>query len=110
MPMGNRVTAPPRSSATRVPAIGEPDIVNRSKFLVPAESPGLRDLFADIPIDGDRYIKAIQTRSACRLPQVVHHALSCGVTDSIIGDMSNERPILVRSHPGRRRCIRKGLA
>lgn len=74
--------------------IGEPDIIVKfPKFLVPAAAPDLYgDLFADIPVDGDRYIKAIQTRSAtAESHKVVHHALSYTVPpDAIQGDMSTE--------------------
>ena len=96
MPMGNPGDMPPPREFGDPNAwqIGEPDIVVKfPTFLVPAESPDLYgDLFADIPIDGDRYIKAIQTRSATAAShKVVHHALSYTVSpDSIIGDMSNE--------------------
>jgi len=95
-PMGNPADMPPPRQFGDPNAwqIGEPDIVVKfPKYLVPAESPDLYgDLFADIPIDSDRYIKAIQTRSATTVShKVVHHALSYTVSpDSIVGDMSNE--------------------
>ena len=59
--------------------IGEPDLIIKfPKYRVPAEGPDwYGDLYADIPIDEDRYIKAIQTRSATQAShRVVHHALS----------------------------------
>ena len=96
VPMGNPADMPPPRQFGDPNAwqIGEPDIVVKfPKYLVPAESPDLYgDLFADIPIDSDRYIKAIQTRSATAVShKVVHHALSYTVSpDSIVGDMSNE--------------------
>lgn len=95
-PMGNPSDMPPTPQFKDPNAwqIGQPDIVVKfPKYLVPAESPDLYgDLFADIPIDSDRYIKAIQTRSAtAESHKVVHHALSYTVSpDSIQGDMSNE--------------------
>lgn len=96
VPMGNPADMPPPREFGDPNAwqIGQPDlIVKFPKFLVPAESPDLYgDLFADIPIDSDRYIKAIQTRSATAAShKVVHHALSYTVSPgSIVGDMSNE--------------------
>ncbi|MGE3511510.1 MAG: hypothetical protein AB7N65_21780, partial [Vicinamibacterales bacterium] len=95
-PQGNPADMPPLRQFKDPNAwqIGEPDIVVKfPKFLVPAASPDLYgDLFADIPIDSDRYIKAIQTRSAtAESHKVVHHALSYTVSpDAIEGDMSNE--------------------
>ena len=93
-PRGNPADLPPARQFGDPNAwqIGTPDIVVKfPKFLVPAESPDLYgDLFADIPIIEDRYIKAIQTRSAtAESHKVVHHALSYTVPpDSIQGDMS----------------------
>jgi hypothetical protein len=62
-------------------SIGEPDVIVRWNYTVPAKGP---DLYGDIYTEdligkmvGDRYIKAIQTRApddASR--RVVHHALS----------------------------------
>ncbi len=95
-PQGNPADMPParKFGDPNSWTIGEPDIVVKfPKYLVPAESPDLYgDLFADIPIDSDRYIKAIQTRSAtAESHKVVHHALSYSVSpDAIQGDMSNE--------------------
>jgi hypothetical protein len=95
-PMGNFADLPPPREFGDPNAwqIGEPDlIVKFPKYLVPAESPDLYgELFADIPIDQDRYIKAIQTRSAtAESHKVVHHALSYTVSPGAIeGDMSTE--------------------
>ena len=62
--------------------IGEPDLVVRfPAYPVPAEGPDLfGNIYTDLELDGDRYIKAIQTRvpdNASR--RVVHHALSFAV-------------------------------
>ena len=95
-PLGNPADMPPPRTFGDPNAwqIGEPDIIVRfPKYLVPAESPDLYgELFADIPIDEDRYIKAIQTRSATpESHKVVHHALSYTVSpEAIQGDMSTE--------------------
>ena len=95
-PQGNPADMPPprQFGDPNAWTIGEPDlIVKFPKYLVPAASPDLYgDLFADVPIDSDRYIKAIQTRSAtAESHKVVHHALSYTVApDAIQGDMSNE--------------------
>ena len=74
--------------------IGQPDIVVKyPKYLVPAQAPDLYgDLFADIPIDSDRYIKAIQTRSVTPAShKVTHHALSFTVPpEAIDGDRFTE--------------------
>ncbi len=62
--------------------IGEPDLVIKfPTYDVPAAGPDLfGDLFAPIAIDEDRYIQAIQTRSATpQSHKVVHHALSYSV-------------------------------
>jgi hypothetical protein len=81
---------PPRQFAdTNSWQIGEPDlIINFPKYRVPAEGPDLYgELFADIPIDEDRYIKAIQTRSATQTShKVVHHALSYSVAPAATTD------------------------
>ena len=62
--------------------IGEPDLVVRfPAYPVPAEGPDLfGNIYTDLDLDEDRYIKAIQTRvpdDASR--RVVHHALSFAV-------------------------------
>jgi mono/diheme cytochrome c family protein len=64
--------------------IGKPDlIVKYPAFTVPAAGPDLfGNLYADIPIQKDRYIKAIQTRASTPASRkVVHHALSFAVDD-----------------------------
>ena len=64
--------------------IGQPDIVIKyPTYTVPAAGPDLfGNLYADIPIEKDRYIKAIQTRAATAASRkVVHHALSFAVDD-----------------------------
>src|SRR5262245_9595772 len=64
--------------------IGKPDIVIKyPSYKVPAAGPDLfGNLYADIPIKTDRYIKAIQTRPATAAARkVVHHALSFAVDD-----------------------------
>ena len=95
-PLGNPADMPPPREFKDPNAwqIGTPDIIVRfPQYLVPAHAPDLYgELFADVPIDGDRYIKAIQTRSAtAESHKVVHHALSYTVSpDAIEGDMSTE--------------------
>ncbi len=64
--------------------IGKPDIVIKyPTYKVPAAGPDLfGNLYADIPIKTDRYIKAIQTRASTLIARkVVHHALSFAVDD-----------------------------
>ena len=64
--------------------IGQPDLVIKYPvYTVPAAGPDLfGNLYADIPIAKDRYIQAIQTRSATAASRkVVHHALSFAVDD-----------------------------
>jgi hypothetical protein len=83
-PQGNPSDMPrPRTFATTGEwQIGEPDLIIKfPAYDVPAAGPDLfGDLLADIPIDEDRYIKAIQTRSATKQShKVVHHALSYSV-------------------------------
>jgi hypothetical protein len=83
-PPGNPADMPqPRTfAATGEWQIGEPDLVIKfPPYPVPAAGPDLfGELFADIPIDEDRYIQAIQTRSATQEShKVVHHALSYSV-------------------------------
>lgn len=62
--------------------IGTPDLIIKfPAYDVAAAGPDqFGELFADIPIDEDRYIKAIQTRSTTPAShRVVHHALSYSV-------------------------------
>ena len=95
-PQGNLADMPPARTFGDPNAwtIGQPDIVVKfPTYLVPAHAPDLYgELFADIPIDSDRYIKAIQTRSAtAQSHKVVHHALSYSVPpEAIDGDSSTE--------------------
>jgi hypothetical protein len=95
-PMGNPADMPPPRQFGDPLAwtIGEPDLVVKfPKLLVPAEAPDLYgELFADLNIEEDRYIKAIQTRSAtAESHKVIHHALSYSVSpDAIDGEMSTE--------------------
>ena len=83
-PQGNPDAMPPAKTfaASGEWQIGEPDVIIKfPKYRVAAAGPDLfGDLFAEIPIDEDRYIQAIQTRSATRAShRVVHHALSFSV-------------------------------
>ena len=62
--------------------IGDPDlVVEYPAYLVPAEGPDLFGaIYTDLELDEDRYIKAIQTRTADDPSRrVVHHALSFAV-------------------------------
>jgi hypothetical protein len=83
-PQGNPADMPPPRTFARSGEwqIGEPDLIIKfPPYPVPASGPDLfGELFADIPIDEDRYIQAIQTRSATQEShKVVHHALSYSV-------------------------------
>jgi mono/diheme cytochrome c family protein len=83
-PRGNPSDMPPLRQFADSSAwqIGTPDIVVKyPAYKVPAAGPDLfGNLYADIPIDSDRYIKAIQTRPAnLASRKVVHHALSFAV-------------------------------
>jgi hypothetical protein len=80
-PQGNAADMPPPRQFADANAwqIGEPDLIIKfPAYAVPRAGPDLYgNLYADIPIDEDRYIKAIQTRSATAAShRVVHHALS----------------------------------
>ncbi len=86
-PPGNPAEMPPPRQFADANAwqIGEPDIVVKfPAYAVPSEGPDLYgNLYAEIPIYEDRYIKAIQTRSATQAShKVVHHALSYSVDTS----------------------------
>lgn len=62
--------------------IGEPDLIVRyPAYFVPAAGPDLfGSLYANLPIEEDRYIKAVQTRPVDEPSRrVVHHALSFSV-------------------------------
>ena len=85
-PRGNPADMPaPRQFADSAKwQIGQPDLVIKyPTYKVPAAGPDLfGNLYADIPIAKDRYIKAIQTRAATAASRkVVHHALSFAVDD-----------------------------
>ena len=84
----------PRGNPADMPALRQfadtsawqftPDIVVKyPAHKVAAAGPDMYgNLYADIPIDEDRYIKAIQTRAAdAQSRKVVHHALSYAVDD-----------------------------
>jgi hypothetical protein len=83
-PRGNPADLPParQFADSSQWQIGKPDLVVKfPAYKVPAAGPDLfGDLFAEIPIDEDRYIKAIQTRPVTPgSRKVVHHALSYAV-------------------------------
>ena len=83
-PRGNQADMPaPRQFADASQwQIGKPDIIIKyPAYTVPAAGPDLfGNLYADIPITKDRYIKAIQTRAAnAASRRVVHHGLSFAV-------------------------------
>ena len=85
-PRGNPADMPqPRQFAdTNEWQIGKPDLVIRfPAYTVPASGPDLfGNLYADVPITTDRYIKAIQTRAVnAASRKVVHHALQYSVDD-----------------------------
>lgn len=84
----------PRGNASDMPALRqfkdpgawdfEPDLVIKfPPYKVPATGPDLYgNIYADVPIKGDRYIQAIQTRAGSPASRkVVHHALSYAVDD-----------------------------
>ena len=95
-PRGNASDMPPLRQFADSSAwqIGTPDIVVKyPAYKVPAAGPDLfGNIYADIPIDSDRYIKAIQTRPAnLASRKVVHHALSFAVdapNEEVNGDDS----------------------
>ena len=84
-PRGNPADMPPlRQFANSMEWQIKPDIVIQYPVkVVPAAGPDLfGNLYADIPISKDRYIKAIQTRAGdAASRKVVHHALSYAVDD-----------------------------
>ncbi len=93
-PRGNPADMPP----ARVFAEGsgwqiKPDVIVKFPAkLVPAAGPDLfGNLYADIPIDSDRYIKAIQSRSGnAASRKVVHHALTFAVDDPAAQDVNGD--------------------
>jgi hypothetical protein len=85
-PRGNPADMPaPRQFAdSNEWQIGKPDLIIKfPAYTVPAAGPDLfGNLYADVPIAKDRYIKAIQTRAATAASRkVVHHALQYSVDD-----------------------------
>jgi hypothetical protein len=92
-PRGNPADMPaPRQFADTSQWQFKPDIVIKyPAYKVPAAGPDLYgNLYADIPITTDRYIKAIQTRAAnLESRKVVHHALSYAV-DSPDADVTGD--------------------
>ncbi len=90
-PKGNPADMPPPRTFpdARTWQIGTPDIVIKyPKYTVPAAGPDLfGELITEIPIQEDRYIKAIQTRSAtAKSHRVVHHALSYAIDPASEGE------------------------
>ena len=84
--------------------IGNPDIIVKfPAYTVPAAGPDLfGDLLAEVPIFEDRYIKAIQTRSATPAShKVVHHALSYSVDAAAAESMSEGGQFLVEYASGK---------
>ena len=105
-PQGNLADMPPARQFAESGAwqIGTPDIVIKfPTYVVPAAGPDLYgELLADIPIDEDRYIKAIQTRSATRAShKVVHHALSYSVDRTAEGMNADGGQFLVEYASGK---------
>ena len=86
-PQGNPADTPvpPEFAPADSWQIGDPDLVVRfPTYEVPAAGPDLfGNLFAEMGLDEDRYITAIQTRPVGdKARQVVHHALSYAVEPS----------------------------
>jgi mono/diheme cytochrome c family protein len=105
-PQGNPADMPPPRQFLEAGAwqIGTPDLVIKfPTYVVPAAGPDLYgELLADIPIDEDRYIKAIQTRSATRAShKVVHHALSYSVDRTDAGMNADGGQFLVEYASGK---------
>ena len=105
-PQGNPADMPPPRQFLEAGAwqIGTPDLVIKfPTYVVPAAGPDLYgELLADIPIDQDRYIKAIQTRSATRAShKVVHHALSYSVDRTDAGMNADGGQFLVEYASGK---------
>jgi mono/diheme cytochrome c family protein len=105
-PQGNPADMPPPRQFLEAGAwqIGTPDLIIKfPTYVVPAAGPDLYgELLADIPIDEDRYIKAIQTRSATRAShKVVHHALSYSVDRTDAGMNADGGQFLVEYASGK---------
>ncbi len=105
-PQGNPADMPPPRQFAETGAwqIGTPDLIIKfPTYVVPAAGPDLYgELLADIPIDEDRYIKAIQTRSATRAShKVVHHALSYSVDRTAEGMNADGGQFLVEYASGK---------
>jgi hypothetical protein len=106
-PQGNPADMPKEKTFARTGEwqIGEPDLVIKfPAYTVPAAGPDLfGELFAPIAIDEDRYIKAIQTRSATpQSHKVVHHALSYSVASPEGAEMAmDEGQFLVEYASGK---------
>lgn len=105
-PQGNPADMPPTREFAAVGEwqIGSPDIIVKfPAYTVPAAGPDLfGDLLAEIPIFEDRYIKAIQTRSATpESHKVVHHALSYSVEPGSAESMSEGGQFLVEYASGK---------
>lgn len=83
-PRGNPADMPPpvEFAPTDAWSIGEPDlVVEYPAYPVPAEGPDLfGNIYTELDLDEDRYIKAIETRPADPASRkVVHHALTFAV-------------------------------
>jgi hypothetical protein len=93
-PRGNPADMPAlRQFANSIEWQIKPDVVVKYPAkLVPAAGPDLfGNLYADIPIKTDRYIKAIQTRTPTAASRkVVHHALSYAVDDPASIEVSGD--------------------
>jgi len=94
-PRGNPADMPPPRQFADSSSwqIGKPDLIIKfPAYKVPAAGPDLYgNLYADIPIPKDRYIKAIQTRAADpQSRKVVHHALSYAVEDPAAQDVTGD--------------------
>jgi hypothetical protein len=94
-PRGNPADMPPARefADSSVWQIGKPDLIIKfPAYTVPAAGPDLfGNLYADIPIASDRYIKAIQTRTVTPgSRKVVHHALSYAVDDPAAQDVQGD--------------------
>ncbi len=94
-PRGNPADMPPPRQFADSSSwqIGKPDLIIKfPAYKVAPAGPDLYgNLYADIPILKDRYIKAIQTRAADpQSRKVVHHALSYAVEDPASQDVNGD--------------------